>query len=72
MRVRLDDGKTVVTLKHFRYTSAHIDLLRTIQRETENLELLAIGPDNRPRVIPAFKLNLDYEEIRFLNPNQTC
>lgn len=66
MRVRLDSGQ-VVTLKHFKYCSAHVELLKRLQLEVENLELLATGP-NGPCVIPCFRLNLDWEELRFLNP----
>jgi hypothetical protein len=71
MRVLLTDGKTVVTLKHFRYSARHRELLRLIQCEVENLELLAVGP-NGPCVIAAFRLNLDSEELRLLNPSEAA
>lgn len=69
MRVRLDDGKTVVKLNHFVFKHAHIALLKNIQLETPNLELVGTGPAGHRIVVPVFRLNLDIEELRFLNPS---
>lgn len=69
MRVRLTQSKQVVKLRHFRYTHAHRELLYSLQRDVENLELLATTSDGSRVVIPIFRLDLDPEELRFLNAN---
>lgn len=68
MRCRLTDGRTVVYVWHFKHTSKCIALLMQLQVETPSLELVADGPDNRRRVVLVSDLNLDHEELRFLNP----
>lgn len=72
MRVRLNGSKTVVTLKHFRYCHQHRELLVAIQRDVENLELVITTSDGARAVVPAFRLNLDQEELRFLNPSEAA
>ena len=68
MRCRLTDGRTVVYVWHFKHTSKCIALLMQLQVETPSLELVVDGPDNRRRIVLVSDLNLDHEELRFLNP----
>lgn len=72
MRVRLTGNRDVITLKHFRYSNAHRELLALMQREVENLELVATTARGATIRVPIFRLNLDYEELRFLNPSEAA
>lgn len=68
MRCRLTSDKRVVALAHWRFCSKHIVLLKALQFEVPNLQLLATAPNGSSIVVPAFSLNLEDEELRFLNP----
>lgn len=68
MRCRLNDGRTVVHIWHFKHTTKCMALLMQLQVETPSLELVVDGPDNRRRIVLVSDLNLDHEELRFLNP----
>lgn len=64
--------KTYVTLKHFEYTYAHLELLKNIQQLAPNLPLEVVPPDQHVHLkqfIAAFNLDLDdLKLIRRLNP----
>lgn len=68
MRVRLEHRKEVLNLWHFRFTAKHIELLRQLQVETPSLELAVFTADGKRRVVLVGDLNLDHEDLRFLNP----
>lgn len=68
MRVRLVDGRTVVKLHHFRYCSKHVALLTQLSAETPSLELKADSNIGMPKFVLAGDLNLDHQELTFLNP----
>lgn len=68
MRVRLNDGRTVVRLAHFTHCSKHIALLMQLQIETPSLELKSDTSYGMPKTVLAADLNLDHEELQFLNP----
>lgn len=72
MRVRLTNGKTVVKLLHFHYCAKHVALLMQLQLETPNLMLFTDSPTWNPILVSMHKLNLDHEELRFLNPSETA
>jgi hypothetical protein len=72
MRVRLDGGKVVVKLLHFRYCSKHIALLMQLQLEVPNMVLFTESPSWNPFMVPLHKLDLDHEELRFLNPSEAA
>jgi hypothetical protein len=55
-------------MRHFRYESKHIALLMQLQIEVPALDLVAVGQDGKPMIVQPARLNLDYEELRFLNP----
>jgi len=69
MRVRLQGRKTVVTLRHFRYCSKHIAILMQLQAETPSLELYCESPEARTQIVLVAHLELDHEDLRFLNPS---
>lgn len=68
MRVRLHGGKIVVKLLHFNFCSKHVALLMQLQLEVPNLVLFTDSPSWNPVMVPLHKLDLDHEELRFLNP----
>lgn len=72
MRARLVNQKTVVRLAHFRFCSKHIALLMQLQIETPSLVLDAESPTDRHAHILVADLDLNYEELRFLNPAEAA
>lgn len=69
MRIRVKGKKQVLMVKHFE-CKKHIDLLRTLQREVPKLNLECFrDEDGYPVRIPIAELNLDTEELWFLNPS---
>lgn len=69
MRVRLNDGRTVVILKdEWRFCSKHVALLMQLQIEVPSLMLRAETTYGIARQVLVSDLNLDHEELRFLNP----
>jgi hypothetical protein len=68
MRVRLNDGRTVVKLHHFRFCAKHVALLMQLTMEAPSLELKADSNIGMPKFVLAGDLNLDHMELTFLNP----
>lgn len=72
MRIRVNGSKAVVRLHHFRFCSKHIALLMQLQAETPSLVLTAESHLDRYQHILVSDLNLDHEELQFLNPAEAA
>ena len=72
MRCRLHDGRTVVKLRDFRFCAKHIALLTQLAAEAPNIELKADSNIGMPKFVLVADLNLDLEELRFLNPAEAA
>ncbi len=76
LRVPTDRKGEFVTLKHFRFTTPHLDLLERLindcerDRDLRNLTLPIELPGNRAATIPIFRLVFDRREIHDLNPEE--
>lgn len=69
MRIRLVESKKIVLVKHFQYKAKHIELLTQLCAELPEMYLEGFYSDSgSPVRVRLEELDLDPEELRFLNP----